>query len=74
MLDALGDIAARHPGSEVLVVSHGGVIRAARRLLQAPDVRLANLAGSWFSVARGQVTPGDQVDLIDHARPATDVS
>jgi probable phosphoglycerate mutase len=74
MLAALADIAARHPGGEVLVVSHGGVIRAARRLLQAPDVRLVNLAGSWFAVDGGRVVAGDQVELIDHTRPATDVS
>jgi probable phosphoglycerate mutase len=73
MLAALADIAAQHPGAEVLVVSHGGVIRAARRLLQAPDVRLANLAGSWFSVDAGRVVAGEQVTLIDHVRPATDV-
>ncbi|MBI5090294.1 MAG: histidine phosphatase family protein [Actinobacteria bacterium] len=74
MLAALVDIAAHHPGGEVLVVSHGGVIRAARRLLQAPDVRLANLAGSWFAVEADRVVPGDQVALIEHTRPASDVS
>jgi broad specificity phosphatase PhoE len=74
MLAALRDIAGRHPGAEVLVVSHGGVIRAARRLLQAPDARLPNLSGSWFTVEAGQVSAGDQVALIDHVRPATDVS
>ena len=87
MLLALRHIAAQHRGGEVLVVSHGGVIRAARRRLAAPDSRLANLAGAWFVVdAADRVLPGDLVDLLDRdridpehhrdevpRRPATDV-
>lgn len=87
MLLALQHIAARHRGGEVLVVSHGGVIRAARRRLAAPDSRLANLAGGWFVVdAADRVHAGDLVDLLDRERidpqhrrdevprrPATDV-
>jgi broad specificity phosphatase PhoE len=74
MLTALRDIAARHRGGEVLVVSHGGVIRAARRLLRAPDSRLPNLSGSWFVVDGDRVRAGEQVALIGTARPASDVS
>ncbi len=50
LLEALRDIAAPHPGGEVLAVSHGGVIRAACREIGADDPRFANLAGCWFVV------------------------
>ena len=68
---ALRDIAAQQPGGEVLVVSHGGVIRALRRSLDAPDEHLPNLAGAWFAcdtdgrlTATGMVAPlADRVSL-----------
>jgi broad specificity phosphatase PhoE len=69
-LAALVDIAGRHPGGDVLVVSHGGTIRAVRRHLEAADPMLSNLSGSWFTVdSRGQVAAGDLVHLLDP--PAT---
>ncbi|MEO6122751.1 MAG: histidine phosphatase family protein [Ilumatobacteraceae bacterium] len=64
MTDAFVDIAAANPGGEILVVSHGGVIRAIRRLLGAPDARMPNLGGSWFTVRGTDVDAGDVVDLI----------
>lgn len=74
MIQALRHIAGHHRGGEVLVISHGGVIRAARRLLGAPDARLPNLAGSWFEVdGDDRVGASDLVALIDHTRPASDV-
>ena len=69
MTAAFVDIAAASPGGEVLVVSHGGVIRAVRRMLGAPDAKMPNLGGSWFSVEDGQVRAGEVVDLAD-AEPA----
>ena len=67
LLAALRDIAAENPGGEVLVVSHGGVIRAARRLLGAASGQMPNLGASWFTVhnATGAVVAGDVVALID---------
>lgn len=59
------DIAAAHPGGEVLVISHGGVIRAVRRLLGATGERMPNLGASWFTVRNGRVIAGDLVALID---------
>jgi broad specificity phosphatase PhoE len=50
MIEALVEIARMHPGGHVLVVSHTGVIRAARRLHAAPDFLLPNLGGGWFTV------------------------
>jgi broad specificity phosphatase PhoE len=73
MVAALRDIAGHHVGGEVLVVSHGGVIRAARRLLGAPDSRLPNLSGSWFTVDDDRVQADELVTLIDQTRPASEV-
>jgi broad specificity phosphatase PhoE len=73
MMAALRDIARLHEGGEVLVISHGGVIRAARHLLNAPDGRLPNLSGSWFTVDDDRVHAGELVTLIDHSRPASEV-
>ena len=64
MIGAFVDIAAHKPGGEVLVVSHGGVIRAVRRLLGAADEKMANLGASWFTVRDEQVVVGELVDLV----------
>jgi broad specificity phosphatase PhoE len=65
VIAALRDIALEHAGGEVLVVSHGGVMRAVRRALGVPDPHLPNLAGLWFHVdGHGDVHPGDVVDVI----------
>ena len=65
MIAAFVDIADRSPGEEVLVISHGGSIRAVRRLLGATDDRLPNLGASWFTVEGGAVRAGDVVSLVD---------
>ena len=65
MMEALRDIAAAHVGGEVLIISHGGVIRSVRRLLGCDAGRLANLGASWFTVRGSEVTAGDLVNLID---------
>ncbi len=71
---ALVDIATAHPGGEVLVISHGGTIRALRRLLGAHDERLANLAGCWFTAhIDGTVAAGDLVAPLAAAQTADDV-
>ncbi len=65
-LAALQRIAAEHPGGEVLVVTHAGLLRTLRRSMGADDVRFTNLGGCWFDVhADGRVTPGAVVHLID---------
>ena len=65
-LAALVDIAAAHRGGEVLVVSHGGVIRAVRRHLEADDPMVPNLGGSWFHVHHDdRVEAGELVRLLD---------
>ena len=69
MMKAFISIATLAPGGEVLVVSHGGAIRAVRRLLGAVDQRMPNLGACWFFVRDEQVQAGDFVDLIDAALP-----
>jgi broad specificity phosphatase PhoE len=61
---ALVDIAAEHPGGEVLVVSHGGVIRATQRAIGGDMQRLANLSGAWFLARDGRLSPGEVVHLL----------
>ena len=63
---------ARVAGEEALgdapvVVTHGGVIRAAEQLSGAErSASVGNLAGRWFLVdARGSVVAGDLVNLLD---------
>lgn len=66
LLAALRDIAAEHPGGEALAVSHGGVIRAARRAVGADDPRLPNVSGSWFVVhPDGRISAGEVVALAE---------
>ena len=65
MMAAFRDIARANPGGEVLVVSHGGAIRAVRRLLGASDGRIPNLGASWFTVRGDNVIAGDSVLLIN---------
>lgn len=69
MIDAFVDIAALAPGGEILVVSHGGTIRAVRSLLGATNERLANLSGCWFfvnSAARFESEDADRIEAGDH--------
>lgn len=69
MMNAFINIAALAPGGAVLVVSHGGAIRAVRRLLGATDQRMPNLGACWFFVRGSQVHAGEFVNLIDAALP-----
>lgn len=61
----LTELAATFPGGEILVVSHGGVVRALTRLNGGSEVSVPNLGGGWFDVtAAGGVAIGDTVDLL----------
>jgi probable phosphoglycerate mutase len=67
-LRALRRIAGEHPGGEVLVVTHGGLMRTLRRALGGNDdqMRFTNLGGCWFHVhPDGRVVAGDPVHLIE---------
>jgi broad specificity phosphatase PhoE len=56
------------PGATVLVVVHGGVIRALERYVGADGTVPKNLGGRWFDVDDGNLAAGDVVMLIDHNR------
>lgn len=60
---ALDRLARRRPGQRVLVVSHGGVIRALERALGDPSMAagVPNLGGRWFHWVDGTFVPGDVV-------------
>lgn len=51
--EALRDAAQAVPGGQALVISHGGVLRAARRQLGAPELRFAHVSGAWFTAHPG---------------------
>ena len=62
-------------GYRVLVVSHSGVIRTVRRLMQVPDRRLHNLEGCTFGTdSVGQLVAGDYISLATNARATTNDS
>jgi broad specificity phosphatase PhoE len=52
-------------GDHVLVVTHGGVIRALTRSLGGEPDPIPNVAGRWFEVADGELTIGGPVVLLD---------
>jgi probable phosphoglycerate mutase len=67
------DIAATAPGSELLVVTHAGVLRALCRSLGEPPHRFPNLAGRWFDVDRdGRIAVGPHVELLRPGAPVSD--
>jgi len=63
-LVSLTEIAGLHEGGDVLIVTHGGVVRSLERHLGTDDGLLPNLGGRW--VAWGPEGPilGDRVELI----------
>jgi broad specificity phosphatase PhoE len=62
---AIRRVAQTHEGAEVLVVSHGGVIRSLDRHLGIEPDPIPNLAGRWISVEDGKIVAGDRVMLLD---------
>jgi probable phosphoglycerate mutase len=66
VLGALGRVAdrAKEPGSEVLVVAHGGVVYTLEEACGEPWRRILNLGGRWFEMTDGHLTAGPRVDLI----------
>lgn len=55
VFEALFEIAAKHPGAHVLVVSHGGPIRAVLRRCGLPADRVANCHVARIAVEDGTV-------------------
>jgi probable phosphoglycerate mutase len=58
--------AAQRAGApRVLVVAHGGVVRALARAVGRPDYRIGHLAGYWGSYTTGGLFPEQPVNLLD---------
>jgi broad specificity phosphatase PhoE len=77
IVSALSRMANRQElGDTVLVVTHGGVIRAAEQVTgteRSPVIE--NLAGRWFTVdGEGSLEPGEVVNLLDPERRTTSPS
>ncbi|MGD9792334.1 MAG: histidine phosphatase family protein [Acidimicrobiia bacterium] len=64
VMSALSDVQRNAPGGDVLVVAHGGVIRAVERHLGAEDGLLPNLGGRWLVMRADHVALGERVVLI----------
>ncbi len=65
VLDALGTIATAHEG-DVLVVTHGGVVRTVERHLGGDaDGLIPNLGGRWLHHDGATLELGDRVVLLD---------
>lgn len=64
-LEALGEIAAAAGDATVLVVTHGGVIGAVERHLDADWERTPNLGGREVTVAGADLELGDRFLLLD---------
>jgi broad specificity phosphatase PhoE len=63
-LEALAAIVELHDG-DVLVVTHGGVVRALERHFGAGDGLLANLGGRWFDHDGTGLVLGKRIVLLD---------
>ena len=64
-LPALGRLAAGRPGQDVLVVTHGGVIRNVEHHLGGEAHPIPNLGGVRIDVVDGDLRLGDRVLLLD---------
>ena len=66
MTSALVDLSQHCADGTGMIVSHSGVIRTMRHVLNVANPRLANLSGSWFFVHDDEtVTAGDVVSVIN---------
>ncbi len=70
---ALGELAEGHRGSNILVVSHGGVINALERRFGDPWRRIANLEARWFEHDGAELRPtGHRIHLLESSEVVTD--
>jgi probable phosphoglycerate mutase len=66
MTTGLIDIATQCQGGTGLVISHSGVIRTLRRVMNVSNPRLPNLGGCWFHVTEDStLVAGDLVTILD---------
>jgi broad specificity phosphatase PhoE len=65
MAEALIDIAARHPGANVVAVTHSGAMRNLDRSLGDHDPSIPNLAARWYDVNEFSIRGGERLLLAD---------
>lgn len=70
VVEAAARVAATAGGLPLLVVAHGGVVRALERHAGEEALTLANLGGRWFDVDGDRVLAGPIVALLDPDTPA----
>ncbi len=64
-VEGIQAIAERHRGGEVLVITHGGIIRSLSGLGKHPLTRIPNLGGAWFTVDGDRLTRGEFVEVLE---------
>jgi broad specificity phosphatase PhoE len=64
---ALDDLASAHPGAELLVVTHGGVVYVLEADAGLPFQRLPNLSGRWLAHDHEGIRLGERIELVDEA-------
>lgn len=68
MTSAFVDIGERCENGTALIVSHSGVIRTMRFMMNVDNPRLPNLGGSWFHLLHdGSIEAGDVVTVLDQS-------
>lgn len=64
-LPALDALLRATTAANVLVVTHGGVIRTLERHFAAPSVPVPNVGGRWFHLRGGEIEIGERDVLVD---------
>ncbi len=65
VVESFGAMRTASPGGSLLVVTHGGVIRALARSHGLDDVPIANLAGVTLHVSESGHIVGERIALLD---------
>jgi probable phosphoglycerate mutase len=65
VVEAVGALRTASPGGSLLVITHGGVIRALARSHGLDDVPIANLAGLTLHVSESGHVVGERIALLD---------
>jgi probable phosphoglycerate mutase len=67
VVDAMVSLHRRFPGAEILVIAHGGVLRALDRRHGIHDEHFPNLGGRHYTIdgQDAEITAGDRVSLLE---------
>jgi probable phosphoglycerate mutase len=70
VVEAVDEIGANHPGASLLVVTHGGVIRALAKSHGMEDLPVGHLGGVTLRVSPAGMVMGERIALLD-GQPST---